>query len=371
MSGRAWRHFDFLLFGATIILIALGIALIYSATLASTPYISESPWDSFLVRQIVYTLVGIGLMLLVSFTDYSIFANINHLIYAFVILSLILVYAVGHISFGAQRWIEFGIFQLQPSELAKVLLIIVLAKFLADRQEDLKRLPYLLLSMIYVGLPMIFVYVQPDLGTAIVLAVSWLAMVLVAGVRVRHLGLLALIGVISSPIVWLSLQGYMRERILIFFNPERDPLGAGYNINQARIAVGSGGWLGQGFARGTQSQLHFLRVRHTDYVFSVLGEELGFVGVLLLLLLFIVVIWRILRAAEMARDTFGQLIACGIATVVAFQVIANVGMNVGLLPSSGVPLPFISYGGSALIALLIGEGIVQNIIIRHKRLEFQ
>jgi rod shape determining protein RodA len=371
MKGRAWQHFDFVLFGATTILIALGIALIYSATLASLPYDSENLWDTFLVRQIIYALAGIGLMLLVSFTDYSIFANVDHVIYAFLILSLILVYAVGQISFGAQRWIDLGIFPLQPSELAKVLLIIVLAKFLADRQEDLKRLPYLLLSMLYVGIPMIFIYIQPDLGTAIVMAVSWFAMVLIAGVRLRHLGLMALVGIIGSPIIWLALQDYMRERILIFFDPQRDPLGAGYNINQARIAVGSGGWLGQGFARGTQSQLHFLRVRHTDYIFSVLGEELGFVGIVLLLLLFIVVIWRILRAAEMARDTFGRLIACGIATVIAFQAIANIGMNVGLLPASGVPLPFISYGGSALIALLVGQGIVQNIIIRHKRLEFQ
>lgn len=351
-------------------LIACGITLVYSATLASAPG-SESLWDNFLVRQIMYALAGIGLMLLVSFTDYSIFANISHLIYALTILSLFLVYAIGHISLGAQRWIDLGIFQLQPSELAKVLLIVVLAKFLADRQEDLKRLRYLLLSIVYIAIPMIFIYIQPDLGTAIVLGVSWFAMVLMVGVRLRHLAFMGLVGIIGSPLIWLSLQGYMRERILIFFNPQRDPLGTGYNINQARIAVGSGGWLGQGLARGSQSQLHFLRVRHTDYIFSILGEELGFVGVVLLLLLFTVVIWRILRAAEMSRDTFGQLIACGIATVIAFQVIANVGMNVGLLPSSGVPLPFISYGGSALIALLIGQGIVQNIIIRHKRLEFE
>ncbi len=370
LKARAWQHFDFILLGATLLLMALGIALIYSATWASAPP-SESPWDDFLVRQIAFAVAGIGLMLLVSFTDYSIFANINHLIYALTILSLALVYAVGHISFGAQRWINLGVFELQPSELAKVLVIVVLAKFLADRQEDLKRLPNFLLSMLYVGIPIIFIYLQPDLGTAIVLGVSWFAMVMIAGVRFRHVGFMTLLGVVLSPLLWLSLQGYMRERILIFFNPERDPLGAGYNINQARIAVGSGGLLGQGFARGAQSQLHFLRVRHTDYIFSVLGEELGFVGIVVILVLFIVVIWRILRAAELARDTFGQLIACGFATVISFQVVANVGMNVGLLPSSGVPLPFISYGGSALMALLIGEGIVQNVIMRHKRLEFE
>jgi rod shape determining protein RodA len=370
MRDRAWQHFDFVLFGATLILIGLGTALIYSSTLASATF-SQDWWDTFFVRQVIYAVVGVGLMLLVAFTDYSIFANVNHLIYALTILSLILVYAMGRISFGAQRWIDLGIFPLQPSELAKVLLIIVLAKFLADRQEDLRRLPYFLLSLVYVAIPMVFIYIQPDLGTAIVLGVSWLTMVLMAGVRAKHMGIMALIGLIASPLIWLSLRDYMRQRIFVFFDPQLDPLGAGYNINQARIAVGSGGFLGQGFARGTQSQLHFLRVRHTDYIFSVLGEELGFVGVVLLLLLFLVVVWRILRVADMARDTFGQLIACGIATVVAFQAIANIGMNIGLLPASGVPLPFVSYGGSALIALLIGEGVVQNIIIRHKRLEFQ
>lgn len=370
MKTGSWQHFDFVLFAATAALMGIGITLIYSATVASAAF-SQDWWDSFLARQIVYAIVGTGLMVLVAFTDYSIFAGVNHLIYALTILSLALVYAVGRISFGAQRWIDFGIFDFQPSELAKVLLIIVVAKFLADRQEELKRLPYFLLSLLYIALPMVFIYLQPDLGTAIVLAVTWLAMVLIAGGRIRHLILMTLLGLLASPVVWLSLHGYMRERIFVFFDPGRDPLGAGYNINQARIAVGSGGLLGQGFAQGSQSQLHFLRVRHTDYVFSVLGEELGFVGVVILLLLFLLVIWRILRVADMARDTFGQLIACGIATVVAFQVVANVGMNVGLLPASGVPLPFISYGGSALIALLIGEGVVQNIIIRHKRLEFQ
>lgn len=370
MKGRAWQHFDFVLFVATLMLMGLGIALIYSATLASASY-TQDWWETFFARQVIYAAVGVGLMLLVAFTDYSIFANVNHLIYALTILSLILVYAIGRISFGAQRWIDLGVFDLQPSELAKVLLIIVLAKLLADRQEDLKRLRYFLLSLVYVAIPMLFIYIQPDLGTAIVLGVSWFVMVLMAGARPRHVGILILAGAVASPLVWLSLHGYMRERIFVFFDPARDLLGAGYNINQARIAVGSGGFLGQGFARGSQSQLHFLRVRHTDYIFSVLGEELGFVGVVLMLLLFLIVIWRVLRVAEMARDTFGQLIAYGIATVVAFQVIANVGMNIGLLPASGVPLPFISYGGSALIALLIGEGVVQNIIIRHKRLEFQ
>ncbi len=171
MRGRVWHHFDFVLLGATLALIAVGIALIYSATLTSGTH-GQDWWDTFFARQVIYAIVGIALMLLVALTDYSIFANVNHLIYALTILSLILGYGVGRVSFGAQRWIDLGIFPLQPSELAKVLLIIVLAKFLADRQEDLKRLPYFLLSLLYMAIPMLFIYIQPDLGTAIVLGVS-------------------------------------------------------------------------------------------------------------------------------------------------------------------------------------------------------
>src|SRR4030042_389920 len=198
MTGRAWQHFDFVLFARTAALIVVGIALIYSATLAGTPY-SPDWWDSFFTRQIIYSMVGIGLMLLLAFTDYTIFAHFNHLIYALTISSLILVYAIGRITFGAQRWIDLGIIDFQPSELAKVLLIIVVAKFLADRQQELKKLPYFLLSLVYVAIPMVFIYIQPDLGTAVVLGVSWLAMVLIAGARIRHLVLMTLIGLLACP----------------------------------------------------------------------------------------------------------------------------------------------------------------------------
>jgi rod shape determining protein RodA len=232
------------------------------------------------------------------------------------------------------------------------------------------RLRYVFLSIIYVIPPMILIYLQPDLSMAVVLAVIWLVMVLMAGMRLAHLSVLGVVGILATPLIWMTMRDYMRQRLITFFVPMHDPLGSAYNINQARIAIGSGGWLGRGFAHGSQSQLHFLRVRHTDFTFSVLGEELGLVGTLLLIILLVIVLWRITRAASMARDTFGYLIACGVATTLSFQAIVNIAMNLGLLPTTGIPLPFISYGGSSLITFLIAEGLVQSVVMRYKKIEF-
>jgi rod shape determining protein RodA len=280
-----------------------------------------------------------------------------------------IVFIIGEITHGAQRWISAR-GSVQPSELIKILVIVILAKYLADRHENIGRLRYVFISLIYVILPMILVYLQPDLSTAVVLAVIWLVMVLMAGMRLLHLGVLGILGVLATPLIWTTMKDYMRQRVMTFLLPVHDPLGSAYNINQARIAIGSGGWLGRGFAHGSQSQLHFLRVRHTDFNFSVLGEELGFVGALLLIILLIIVLWRITRAAGMARDNFGYLIACGVAATFAFQAMANIAMNLGLLPTTGIPLPFISYGGSSLIAFLIAEGLVQSVVMRYKKIEF-
>jgi len=213
------------------------------------------------------------------------------------------------------------------------------------------------------------IYLQPHLGTVIVLAVVWLAMVLMAGMRLLHLSIMGLAGLLATPLIWFSLKDYMRDRLLLFINPAQDP-SARYNIDQALISIGSGGWLGKGYASGSQSQLHFLRVRHTDFIFSVIGEEMGLVGALVLFTLIGVILWRIIRAASLARDGFGRLIACGIAAMIFFQSVVNIGMNLGLLPVMGIPLPFISSGGSSLITLLIAEGLVQSVVMRHRKIEF-
>jgi rod shape determining protein RodA len=308
-------------------------------------------------------------MFAVAAIDYRFLESFQKPIYIVTVALPAIAFIIGEITHGAQRWISSR-GSVQPSELTKILVIVVLAKYLADRQEDIGRLRYVFLSIIYVIPPMILIYLQPDLSTAVVLAVIWLVMVLMAGMRLLHLGVLGIAGVLAIPLVWVTMRDYMRQRLITFVLPAHDPLGSAYNINQARIAVGSGGWLGRGFAHGSQSQLHFLRVRHTDFTFSVLGEELGFVGALLLIILLVVVLWRITRAAGMARDSFGYLIACGVAATLSFQAVANIAMNLGLLPTTGIPLPFISYGGSSLITFLIAEGLVQSVVMRYKKIEF-
>ncbi len=361
MDRKIWRNFDFVLLAATVLLIAFGIAMVYSATL-DTPDLQDLPR-----RQATWGLVGLALMLLVAAIDYRFLENLQKALYALTIASLLLVLFVGQATHGAQRWISGSSFQ--PSELAKVLVIVTLAQFLAQREKEIGRFRYILVSIIYVAVPMGLIYQQPHLGTVIVLAVIWLVMVLMAGMRLLHLGVFGLIGLLTTPLIWVSLKDYMQKRLLLFINPVRDPA-ARYNIDQALISIGSGGWLGKGYASGSQSQLHFLRVRHTDFIFSVIGEEMGFVGALVLFVLIAIVLWRIMRAASLARDSFGRLIACGVAALIFFQSFVNIGMNLGLLPVIGIPLPFISSGGSSLITLFIAEGLVQSVVMRHRKIEF-
>ena len=361
MDRKIWRNFDFVLLAVTVLMIAFGIAMIYSATL-DTPDLQDLPR-----RQAILALVGLALLLLVAAIDYRFLESLQKPLYALTIASLLLVLLVGKTTYGAQRWISGTSFQ--PSELAKVLIIVTLAQFLAQHEKDIGRFRYILVSIIFVAVPMALIYLQPHLGTVIVLAVVWLAMVLMAGMRLLHLSIMGLAGLLATPLIWFSLKDYMRDRLLLFINPAQDP-SARYNIDQALISIGSGGWLGKGYASGSQSQLHFLRVRHTDFIFSVIGEEMGLVGALVLFTLIGVILWRIIRAASLARDSFGRLIACGVAAVIFFQSVVNIGMNLGLLPVMGIPLPFISSGGSSLIALLIAEGLVQSVVMRHRKMEF-
>jgi rod shape determining protein RodA len=361
MDRKIWRNFDFVLLAATVLLIAFGVAMIYSAT-PDTPDLRDLPQ-----RQAIWALVGLALLPLVAAIDYRFLGSLQKPLYALTIASLLLVLLVGQATYGAQRWLSGSSFQ--PSELAKVLIILTLAQFLAHHEKEIGRFRYILISIVHVAVPMALIYLQPHLGTAIVLAVVWLIMVLMAGMRLLHLGIFVLTGVLATPLIWFSLQDYMQKRLLLFINPARDAA-ARYNIDQALISIGSGGWLGKGYASGSQSQLHFLRVRHTDFIFSVIGEEMGFVGALFLFVLIGVVLWRILRAASLARDSFGRLIACGVAALIFFQSLVNIGMNLSLLPVIGIPLPFISAGGSSLITLLIAEGLVQSVVMRHKKIGF-
>jgi len=369
MDKKLWRNFDFLLLAATLALVGLGVAMIYSATYPTGAV--GGLLDRPFIRQLIFAALGLCLTFLVAGIDYHFLGDIQRPIYAVAILSLAAVFIIGRVFHGAQRWIDFRLFPFQPSELAKVLLVIVLAKHMGNWQRGSNQLVDILTSLALVCFPMLLIYLQPDLGTALVLAAVWLAMILMAGVRPLYILLLGLVILPTAPFVWrFVLKDYMRERFIIFIDPQLDPLGAGYNALQARISIGSGGLMGQGFMNGTQSQFHFLRVRHTDFIFSVLGEELGFVGALLMLVLMLIVLLRMVRVASIAGDNFGQLIATGVATMILCQSFANIGVNTGLLPTTGVPLPFVSYGGSSLVTLLIGQGLVQSVALRHRKIEF-
>jgi len=367
MSGRRWRDFDVWLLLATVCVVMLGVALIYSATYTSQSDLPLQERSYF--RQAMFGLSGLMFVLLLAALDYHWLGHIQWIVYAAVLGMLALVMVLGKSGFGAQSWLSAGR-GVQPSELAKVLLIVVLAKFLADHEEHLANPVWLLTSLAIMALPVYLIYKQPDFGTALVVVAIWLGLIFTAGTRPTHLIIMAAGLAVATPLMWLSLKGYMRERVLVFLNPASDFSGISYNTRQALISIGSGGWFGKGLLHGTQSQLYFLRVRHTDYVFSVLCEELGFVGALALLGLLVFILWRILRAARLARDPFGRLIACGVAVMIFFQSAVNIAVNVGLMPVTGLTLPLVSYGGSSLWATLVGIGLVESVVIHHRRLDF-
>ena len=310
------------------------------------------------------TLASVYLLdcLTLRFTD-----TLANPLYVLMLATLVILFVIGQVSGGAQRWLGAG--TVQPSELTKILLIIVLAKYLADHEESLNRFATVLTSLGIVVVPMALIYLQPDLGTALSLAAIWTAMIWMAGIRFRHLLLLGGAVVAVLPLVWLNLESYMQQRIMLFINPSGDP-DSYFNVHQALVSIGSGGWTGKGLTQGSQSQLHFLRVRHTDFIFAVTAEELGFLGAAAMIVLIFSLLWRIVRVAERARDPFGRLIAAGVGGLILFQSSINIGMNLGLMPVTGIPLPFVSYGGSSFLTLILGLGLVESIAMRHKKLEF-
>lgn len=315
-----------------------------------------------------YLLVaGLALLYLLDCLTLRISDIFRNPLYVLMLALLGTTFVIGQVAGGAQRWLGAG--AIQPSELSKVIFIIVLAKFFADREEQMEQIGPILASLGVLGIPALLIYLQPDLGTSLTLVAIWLAMVWSAGIRLRHLFALAGTGIVALPLVWFNLEDYMKQRLLVFLNPASDP-DSYFNSYHALVSIGSGGWVGKGFAQGTQSQLHFLRVRHTDFIFAVTAEELGFLGSLAMMALLIFILWRTLRVAEQARDTFGRLIATGVAAIILFQSAVNIGMNLGLMPVTGIPLPFVSYGGSSFLTLMVGMGLVESVAMRHKKLEF-
>lgn len=386
-----WRDFDFILLGTTALLVIIGILMIRSATMdaVDTDLIARVP------SQIRFGLVGLAVVFIVASIDYRLLGSLHGFIYGFVLFILGLVAVLGVVgAAGAQSWLNVGL-QVQPAELGKILLVITLAQFLADRYLEMDRLRTVMLSLFHVGVPTLMVFLQPDLGTATVMVFVWFVMAWAAGLRLRHIALFAVAGLALLPVLWAGMEDYQRQRIITFIDtgescaddPELvrsgecvfvDEDGNGipdskdrrYNIDQALISIGSGGFLGKGYANGSQTQGRFLRVRHTDFIFSVIAEELGFVGATSVILLMGVVIWRCLRGAARAADPLGSLICYGVAGMIFFQTIVSIGMNLSILPVTGLTLPFVSSGGSSLITMLIGIGLVESVVMRRRVREY-
>ena len=374
MNGRIvrLRDFDVVLLLSAVGLVTLGTLLIYSGSLSQFGKPSMYDFSHPVVRQVMFASVGVVLALAFARLDYRVLGTFSFGLYIAVVALLFFVDAAGEAAYGSRRWLLIGGVQVQPSEIAKLIVIIMLAKYLSDREELVNTLRVFLGSIAIVALPGATVFAQPDLGSSLVFATIWLGMVTVAGASWKHIAALLCTGLIAVPFAFIGLvNDYQRERIHLWLDPASDPLGAGFQALQARIGIGSGGLLGKGLTHGTQTQLDYLRTQTTDYIFSVLGEELGFVGALLLFALFALLLWRGVRAAELSRDMFGRLLATGIVTSILLQTFINVGVNVGLMPVTGIPLPFVSQGGSSLITLFIAMGILQSILLRHRPFTFR
>lgn len=361
------REFDLLLLLAAVGLTVYGALLIYSGSL--TTY--GSPGGALthpVSRQLAFAAIGLVSMLALSRIDYRAFGPMSLALYVASIAALVFVLVVGASAYGSRRWIVIFGTQVQPSEIAKITTVIMLASFFSRNEEQMRSLRVFVMSMLIAAVPAVLVLVEPDLGSALVFGVIWLGMVVIAGARPLHLvGLACTVAAFMPAIVYAIAHDYQKERIDIWLDPNKDPLGTGFNVLQAEISIGSGGLLGRGFTHGTQTQLDYLRTQTTDYVFSVGAEELGFIGAMVLFGLFVVLLFRCLRVASMSDDAFGRLIAVGVMVFILFQVFVNIGVNIRLVPVTGVPLPLVSQGGSSLITILASLGILQSILGHRRR----
>jgi rod shape determining protein RodA len=367
--GTAWRAFDIQLTIYAALLACIGLAMAYSNSAESGGAVFL-PGATF-TRGLLWAGIAIVIFIVTTAFDYKWLKTFAWPLY-FVNLGLLLSsLVIGDGVGGSARWVSIFGLQFQFSELAKILMIIVLANYLTARWGRLDSLSAILGACLLVVPAWILVMLQPDLGTSLVLAAILAGMLFMSGANLRWLGALALLVVAAIPVAWTYvLRDYQKQRLISFLDPASDPQGSGYQLLQSQIAVGSGGLTGKGLTNGTQNGLDFLPVQATDFVFAILGEELGFIGAMIVFLLFIALIWRLLVDAWRSRDPFGLLVGSGLASMVLFQLVVNVGMVIGIMPITGIPLPFITHGGASLISLAMGLGIMQSINMRQTRAEW-
>jgi rod shape determining protein RodA len=367
--GTVWRAFDLQLVTYAVLLASFGLAMAYSNSVSGGD--GALAGGSVFLRGLMWSAIAIVVFVVATAFDYHWLKTFAWPLYFFQLGLLVVTLAIGDGVGGAARWISVMGFQFQFSELAKILMIIVLANYLGARRGRLGSLWSILGACVLAGPPWVLVMLQPDLGTSLVFAAIVAGMLFMSGASLRWLGILAGGVLAALPFVWTYvLRDYQKQRLTAFLDPLSDIQGAGYQLYQSQIAVGSGGWFGKGLTNGTQNQLDFLPVQTTDFVFAILAEELGFIGALVVIGLFVALLWRILVSAWRSKDPFGTMFAIGLASMVLFQLVVNVGMVIGIMPITGIPLPFITHGGASLVSIAAGLGILESINIRQGRAEW-
>jgi rod shape determining protein RodA len=374
LRNISWRYFDFWLLGAVVLATAFGTTMIRSAVAGNEVLLP------LIDRQIYFALLGLLLIFVVASIDYQYWIALYRPIAIAMAVLLFALFLSAQAIFGAARWFSVGVLLFQPTELAKIAVILLLARYFDKTQNRPRDLRWIITAFLWVMWLAIWILLQPNLSNVVVLMVILAVLLWFNGIQLKHLLLFGVIAFIAiSMVVAFSaagiripfLQEYQQQRIANFILPDPNAtFGATYNVQQALIAIGSGGLFGKGYGHGTQTQLRFLKVRHTDFIFSAISEEFGLIGSLLVIIIIVLVIWRCIRAAQKARDVAGMTIAYGVATLIFFQGMVNIGVNLNIVPVSGLPLPFISYGGSGLTSLMLGIGLVESVAMRHRQLEF-
>jgi len=363
--GLSWRNFDFLLLGAIVLATAFGVAMIRSAVAGNDQL------APLVGRQIYFAIGGLIAIFIIAAMDYHYWLALYRPIYFVMMFLLISLFLSAQAVFGAARWFQVGVLFVQPTEFAKIVVILILARYFDNTQNEPRNIPWLVRAFLWVFFLVIWILLQPNLSNVIVVMVIFFALLWINGLEIRQLLIISVSVVSLAVIAFPFLQPYQQARVLNFILPQPNvSYGETYNVEQALIAIGSGGLFGKGYGHGTQTQLRFLKVRHTDFIFSAISEEFGLIGGILVILVEIFIVWRCIRAAQKARDVSGAMIAYGVAVLLFFQGMANIAVNLKLIPVSGLPLPFISYGGSGLASLMLGVGLVESIVMRHKPLEF-
>ncbi|WP_352417985.1 rod shape-determining protein RodA [Proteiniborus sp.] len=358
-----WKRFDFTLLLIVILLGLFGLLILSSATAGEGSI-------SYLKTQGIAFALGLFSIIVIVFINYETFGKFYMPIYIFSNLLLVAVLVLGSTAKGAQSWIRIGSFGFQPSEFVKIGVIISVAKFIEKNHEKINQPFTLIKILIFAFIPVVLILLQPDFGTAIVFVFFIVIMLFVAGLNWRYIIYAFIASIISLPILWFSLDNYQKNRIFDFLDPTRDAMGSGYQVIQSKIAIGSGQVLGMGLYNGNQTQFGFLPEKHTDFIFSVIGEELGLVGGLVLIILYAILIYRLIKIAKNSKDIFGSVMVIGISAMMVFHILENVGMTMGLMPVTGIPLPFISYGGTFLLSNMICIGLALSVGMKREGLSF-